>query len=328
MTVITGILCSDGVVIGSDSAMAAGRAGRYTIEWQESGALKLEIFEPDIITAVTGAFGLAQRFNDVVGQTLKVMRQPFKGPQLIPGLGEVGSLLQKILGVNVQNGQVPYDKLAPVELGRVIAQMVIADFQRTPSVLQSQPGIGWGLGALFAFVNDDKPQLIDFDPVQFHPELKGMPDPLRGDKDRIWRCVSMGAGQQLADPFLAHAYHVLFGDKVPTVDRAKLAVAWTIHHVKSHNIGLVGGTTQLAVLEKSDGRWHAHHEDPGQALQQVRDLEDYISKFGPAAIAPSASVVDPHAEIDMATSTSGAAPEEEVRFRTAFAADVETDSSK
>jgi hypothetical protein len=39
MTVIIGILCSDGV-IGADSAMAAGRAASgYTIEWQEGGAL-------------------------------------------------------------------------------------------------------------------------------------------------------------------------------------------------------------------------------------------------------------------------------------------------
>ena len=89
----------------------------------------------------------------------------------------------------------------------------------------------------------------------------------------------MGAGQQLADAFLAHAYHVLFGDKVPTIDRAKLAVAWTINHVKNYNIGLVGGETRLAVLEKKDGKWLAHHEDRGQVLQQVIELEDHIANF-------------------------------------------------
>jgi hypothetical protein len=40
--------------------------------------------------------------------------------------------------------------------------------------------------------------------------VKGLPDPLRADQDRIWRCVSWGAGQQLADSFLAHVYRLLF----------------------------------------------------------------------------------------------------------------------
>jgi hypothetical protein len=42
MTVIVGILCSDGVVIGSDSALAVGRVGRYTIERQEGDVFKIE----------------------------------------------------------------------------------------------------------------------------------------------------------------------------------------------------------------------------------------------------------------------------------------------
>ena len=163
---------------------------------------------------------------------------------------------------------------------------------------------GWGLGALFAFVHADTPHLIDFDPVQFHPELKGLPDPLRGDQDRIWRCVSWGAGQQLADAFLAHAYRLLFSKKVPTVDRA---VAWTIDHVARYNIGLVGGRLQLAVLEKLDGAWSAHHADPGETEQQVKSLEKYISEFREKQkpdVAAEASTVDLHKELDGEKSAS------------------------
>jgi hypothetical protein len=136
---------------------------------------------------------------------------------------------------------------------------------------------GWGLGALFAFVNSDQPHLIDFDPTQFHPELKGMPDASRGD--RVWRCVTWGRGAGLADAFLAHAYRVLFGDQLPTVRRAKLAVAWTIDHVSRYNIGMVGGKLQLAVLEKVGGVWTAHHEDVGETEEQVASLEKYVSQF-------------------------------------------------
>jgi hypothetical protein len=195
----------------------------------------------------------------------------------------------------VQAGAVPYAVMSPVEMGRTIAQVIISDFQRTQST--HQVSNGWGLGVLFGFVNADTPHLIDFDPVQFHPELKGLPDPERGDQDRNWRCVTWGAGQQLADAFLAHAYRVLFVGKAPTVARAKLAVAWTVDHVSKYNIGLVGGKLQLAVLEKRNGAWIAHHEDPGEIQGQVRSLEDYISEFSekqkPDAAA-EASVVDVH----------------------------------
>jgi len=98
MTVIVGVLCSDGVVIGSDSAMAAGRAlSGYTIERQEGDVLKIEVIEKNIITAGTGAMGLAQRFNDRVAATIRELRQPFQPAQnLIPGIGFIGSKVQQI----------------------------------------------------------------------------------------------------------------------------------------------------------------------------------------------------------------------------------------
>jgi hypothetical protein len=189
-----------------------------------------------------------------------------------------------------------------VEIGRIIAEVVIDDFKRTQSTHQISNG--WGLGALLAFVKDDKSQLIDFDPIQFHPELKGLPDPERNDQDRIWRCVSWGAGSTLADAFLAHVYRFLFGEKVsegskldewklkvPTVAKVKLAVAWIVDHVRRYNTGLVGGKPQLAVLEKRNGAWIAHHEDPGETEQQVAAIEKYISDFG-AQQRPDASTVD------------------------------------
>jgi hypothetical protein len=285
--------------------MAAGRAlTGYTIERQEGGVLKLEVIEKVAITAVTGAMGLAQRFNDQVTATIRELRQPFQASQhqgLIPGLIMPGGTpVQQILAGKVPPNSIPYDVLGPVELGRIIAQTTVADFQRTQSHQQMQQG--WGLGALLAFINNDRPQLIDFDPTQFHPELKGLPDPLRGDQDRIWRCVSWGAGSKLADSFLAHVYRLLFGKKksdesneweikVPTIAKAKLAVAWTVDHVRRYNVGLVGGKLQLAVLEKRNGVWVAHYEDPEETEEQVTRIENYISAFGEEQ-QPEASKVD------------------------------------
>ena len=115
---------------------------------------------------------------------------------------------------------------------------------------------------------------------QFHPELKGLPDEKREGQDRIWRCVSMGAGEALADAFFAQSYRLLFGQQVPTIQRAKLVVAWTVKHVVRYNPGLVGGELQLAVLEK-DGGGHGKRVTriPGETEGQVDALEKYISEF-------------------------------------------------
>src|ERR1700730_12160564 len=137
MTVIVGISCSDGVVIGSDSAMVAGRATTgYTIE-RQSDVLKIEVIGDDIITAVTGAMGLAQRFNDQVAVRMKELKERYQPPQQFAlGFGPIGcTALQKMLMLlgTVPPNTVPYDVLSPVEIGRVIAQATIGDFQRTQS---------------------------------------------------------------------------------------------------------------------------------------------------------------------------------------------------
>jgi hypothetical protein len=305
MTVIVGILCSDGVVIGTDSTMVAGRFQTgYTIERQQGDVLKIEVIGDDTITAVTGAMGLGQRFNDQVTATMQELRQPYLPPQqYVVGYGPINcTSLQKIIQQlgTVPPNAVPYDVLNPEEIGRIISQVTIGDFQRTQSAWQSQPSVGWGLGALFAFVHGDSPHLIDFDPVQFHFELHGKPDPLRGNQVRNYRCVSWGAGQKLADPFLAHAYDLLFLGKPPTVRKAKLVVAWTIQHVSAYNVGLVGGNLQLAILERIEGKWSAHHADPGETGQDVASLEKYISNYvdrqEPDAMAGT-TTVDIHEEL-------------------------------
>jgi hypothetical protein len=276
MTVIVGILCSDGVVIGSDSALAVGRVGRYTIERQEGNVFKIEIVGDDVITAFTGAAGLAQRFNDQIAITIKELKEKYVQPRLPSGIGPVGTPVQLILFNKslVPSSEVPWDRIGPVEIGRIISQLTTSDFQKTPSILQQQPTIGWGFGALFAFVCRDQPHLTDFDTISFHPDLKGLPDEKRGGKDRIWRCVSMGAGQALSDAFLAHSYRLLFGEETPTIDRAKLVVAWTIKHVIKYNPGLVGGELQLAILEKRNEKWEARYEDPGETEQQVDAVDE------------------------------------------------------
>src|SRR5262249_55071935 len=64
MTVLVGILCEDGVVVGSDSSATFGDQIR-TIE---QPVKKTFIVGNDMIVAGTGQVGLGQRFEDVLGR--------------------------------------------------------------------------------------------------------------------------------------------------------------------------------------------------------------------------------------------------------------------
>jgi hypothetical protein len=282
VTVLVGILCEDGVVIGSDSSATYGPAPMVkTIEYD---ALKLEIVEDAIITAISGAVGLGQRFNEQLGSLFRTLMTPHRGGAQQMTMTPMGPMILPLHAAlsKVPVDHIPLDTISPIETGTLISETIIANFRRTQSSIQTNTAQGWGLGALVAFVSNNNPQLIEFDGVQFHPELKGQPDPARGDRPRVWRSVSMGSGQMMSDPFLGHAYRLLFGDTVPRVDRAKLAVSWTLDHVIRYNTGGIGGAQRLAILERNrDGAWQASYVDPkGEIKQQLDEMERYISDFG------------------------------------------------
>jgi hypothetical protein len=90
------------------------------------------------------------------------LRKAYVQPRLPVGIGPVGTPVQLILfnkGL-VQASKIPWDEIGPVEIGRIVSQLAIEDFRKTPSVLQQQRTIGWGFGALLAFVCNGEPQLI------------------------------------------------------------------------------------------------------------------------------------------------------------------------
>lgn len=60
MTLLVGVLCSDGIVVAADSAMTFGQGpGQFTISHQ---ARKIDIVSNQVIVAGTGQVGLGQRF--------------------------------------------------------------------------------------------------------------------------------------------------------------------------------------------------------------------------------------------------------------------------
>ena len=254
MTVLVGFCCQDGVLIGADSAMTSAAGQQRTV--QETGVIKVETHHGEIISATTGAIGLSQRFRH-----------------------ELETMLQ---GQDLSR----YQKKPPIVYATDVAHRTIENFRKTLSPQQQHPQFGFGLGALLAFVCGGKAHLVEFDGQQFHPELKGQAGEDGKQKTRSY--VTMGSGQVMADPFIAHVNRVLFGSAVPKLSEGRLLVAWTLDHVLKLNTGGVGGDMQIQALEKVNNKWTAHSVEVGEIQQQVADIERYLGKYweSPPSAAP------------------------------------------
>ena len=96
MTLIVGVRCTDGVVIGSDSAMTFASGAQVTI--QQPFYQKIEIIKDRVIVAGTGAIGAGQRFVDVVTRAGR---------------------------------HTPLEANSPVDVGRLLASQAAQDFGST-----------------------------------------------------------------------------------------------------------------------------------------------------------------------------------------------------
>lgn len=77
MTILVGILCKDGVVIGSDSS-ATFAAGQFRTIEQETK--KIDIVGDQIIIAGTGQIGLGQRFSSQIQEAYKAKKFTGQSP--------------------------------------------------------------------------------------------------------------------------------------------------------------------------------------------------------------------------------------------------------
>lgn len=132
MTVLVGIRCQDGVVIGSDSSATFGHVGGVTIE---QPTRKIEVIDDGLICAGTGQMGLGQRFC----------------AQL--------ATMHRASGANTYKGR------AGVEVGKQMAAAALQDFASTNAPRGQY-------GALVAFRTGKELHLCEFASADMQPELK------------------------------------------------------------------------------------------------------------------------------------------------------------
>ncbi len=100
--------------------------------------------------------------------------------------------------------------------------------------------------------------------------------------------VSVGSGQILADPFLAHVKRVLWGDAQPPMALGTLGVIWTLQHVIGVNPGGISAPLEVYQMTLDDaGDVHIekmHPDSVTDAESQIMDIETRMREIATTTV--------------------------------------------
>lgn len=249
MTLIVGIKCADGVVIGADSAATFATATGQATAMQPTS--KLHILAKPIIMGVSGDVGMGQLHCDRVA----------------------GLWAENKLGRNYKLSQVKRELIAAIFEDVKVAAQRAESFvpfmgQATLNTISTTSMIALPVGGL-----SGTPELIE---VEFTGQITSASDSLP------YFCI--GNGKPLADPFLGFLRRIFWPDSIPKVVDGIFAIMWTLHHSILVSPGGVAGPIHLAVLSKGKGNELSarllRDEEIGEHRQHVSMAEEHLRCFG------------------------------------------------
>jgi len=124
MTVLVGVKCTDGVVVGADSA-ATSAAGQ--IHLLKMASDKIEIIGGRVIVAGTGQIGLGQRFAKIVSDAHDA--RVFQGNQVDVARQLSAAGVNDFAATGVARGQYGALVAAPIEDDGCLIEFAVPDFQ-------------------------------------------------------------------------------------------------------------------------------------------------------------------------------------------------------
>jgi 20S proteasome alpha/beta subunit len=242
MTLIIGILCQDGVVVGSDGMATFGSLGQRTIQ---QPVKKLSQIGDCIAIGTSGPVGLGQRFAAALQDLWANKKLSGKASH------EATTILQDAFWQYARR---------EFEAAKVTAPML------GQSALES--AISY---TVLAMPLDKKPCLIQFN-QQCSPEL--------ATKDLPF--IAVGSGQLLADSFLAFLRRIFWQNGLPKVSEGVLATVWSLEQAIRTNPGGVGPPIQVVTLEKVGADWKVKElteSDFAEHRQAIADAEGILAKY-------------------------------------------------
>lgn len=253
MTLIVGIKCDSGVVIGADSASTNTTSTGQQTAMQPTK--KLDIIDDKIIVGVSGSVGLAQFFKAEVDKLWKT--NAFSGNEVEDARIKITTAFRTHL---IREGKFAQDSCGV--LGKLQQQEIISS-------------------SLIAMPIKKNPVLLEFTATGSSEEKKeAMPT------------VAIGCAQQIADPFLYFLRRVFWPDRLPTLVEGKIAAYWALDYSIKASPGNVGFPVKIAILEKAntDSKAYELREEELAYLDSIVDeAEKHLKRF---EAPPSSSEAD------------------------------------
>ena len=243
MTLIVGIKCADGVVVGADGAATLGNPtfGQQTVL---QPVTKLQTISEKIIMGVSGPVGLGQLYCDSVEKSSNTLSR-----------GDLPAIQRKLCQA------ISKDVKQAVESAEIWKQL------QGPAAIHLA-----STSSLIALTVSGSPELIQCNQTgQAEAATDDLP------------YVAIGSGQPLADPFLAFLRKVFWANTPPRLAQGILATVWTLTHAIGVAPGGVAFPIQVMTLTKNaDGKSLVESlaDDDLQVHQEsVAAAEQYLASF-------------------------------------------------
>ena len=259
MTLIVGIKCSDGIVLGADGAATLGTMGQNTIR---QNARKLTILSHKIIVGVSGPVGLSQRINGRISDLYGAGK--LVGQKSVDGMRTIREAIWPDIYGELQAASAAKNLIGPVATLSALCHTVIA------------------------LPLDKKFALLQFD-------QQGAPEEATQDLPFI----SIGSGQTTADPFLAFIRKIFWRDALPSLETGIFSALWTLSHAIEINPGGVADPIQIMILERDSKDFKARElaeEELQEHYEAISEAESVLRDFrtlSRASASPSVAPVPP-----------------------------------
>lgn len=223
MTLIVGIKCQDGIVLGGDGAAT------YTTPLGQSQTIKqphpkLCIIGEAVILGVSGPVGLGQSYRAEIEAEIKNRNNRPSWKTISDARSFLHEKMWKHAGQAWKNAGVVAETVGPGPASQ-------------SAVHQS----------LVAFPVRNGPCLLLFDhQCQAEEATEHLP------------FLTVGSGQPAADPFLAFVRRVFWEKTMPSVDEGIFAATWTLEHCIEAQPGGIAHPIQIVTLRKDGNKnWGA-----------------------------------------------------------------------
>lgn len=280
MTLIVGVKCSDGIVLGADtSATYVTPLGQQTTIRQDT-VTKLGIVFNQVALGVSGPISLSQSYCAEVESYMRAHGNRVRWRNIEEAKSELTKMLWKHAGPTWERASVVAKTVGP--------NAALTEANHATAIALS---IG------------ESAHLVQFS-AQCAPEEATEDLPF----------ISLGSGQPLADPFLAFLRRIYWPTGLPSLLDGQLAAVWTLDQAIRVNPGGIAGDTQVVVLKKdASGRnWNCDAisgDELGEHRRAIDALEDKMRERSTLA-ATTEPIPSPPASPEQATAaaTSNSAP--------------------